>query len=104
MPGLTNEVTVFGSNLGGVTSLWTSFEGTAEKVRSSEDRAVFKIALSIDCATGLGAVRLVSSNGISSLHLVMIDRLPSIVENGTSRSIATAQLLKMPVAVDGLLD
>jgi len=103
-PGKLTQVTFVGSDLAGVTSLWTSFEAKVEKARSDADRAVFNITVPATASTGVGAVRLAATNGISSLYLLMIDRLPSIVENGTNRSIATAQLLKMPVAVDGGCD
>jgi hypothetical protein len=94
-------MTFFGSDLGAVKSLWTSFEAKTEMVRCAEDRAVFKISVPAGCSTGLGAVRLAATNGISSLHLVMIDPLPSIAASGTNRSTATAQQLKLPVAIEG---
>jgi len=101
VPGRTTEVTVFGNRLAETITLWTSFEAKCEKIRCSEDQAVFNIKLPAGCSTGLGAVRLVATNGASSLHLVMIDGLPGSVATGTNRSAATAQALKPPVAVDG---
>jgi len=103
-PGKVTEMTFVGSDLGGVTSIWTSFETKTERVRFEDNRSVFKVNVPATCPIGLGAVRLVGTNGVSSLHLVMLDGLPSIVESGTNRSIATAQLLRMPVAVDGACD
>ncbi len=103
-PGQTTEVTFFGSELDGATSLWTSFDAKAEKIRCSPDQAVFRISLPKHCGIGLGAVRLAATNGVSSLHLVMIDGLAGVAANGTNHSPATAQTLKPPVAVDGVCE
>ena len=100
-PGRATEVSFVGSNLGAATNLWTSFPAKSENIRCAEDRAIFKISLPPNCANGLGAVRLVATNGISDLHLLMIDRLPSMEANGTNRSAASAQELKPAVALDG---
>ena len=100
-PGHSTEVTFFGSDLSGAATLWTSFDAKAENIRCAEDRAVFKVAVPRNYSAGLGAVRLAATNGISSLQLIMIDKLPTIEANTTNNSITTAQELKLPVAVDG---
>jgi len=51
--------------------------------------------------SAIGAVRMATTNGISNLHLVMIDDLPGVAESRTNKTIASAQELKLPVAVDG---
>jgi len=46
-------------------------------------------------------VQLATTNGISNLHLFMIDDLPSVSKSGTNKNSASAQRLNLPVAVDG---
>ena len=103
-PGQTTEVTFFGSDLEGAASLWTSFDAKAEKVHCAPDQAVFSISLPKRCGIGLGAVRLAATNGVSSLLLMMIDGLPGIMADGTNHSPAAAQVLKPPVAVEGMCE
>jgi hypothetical protein len=101
-PGKTTEVTFVGRELGASRSLWMSFDAKAEMVSCAAERAVFKISLPPNTSTDLGAVRLAGSNGVSSLHLLMFDGLPTQTANGTNHSMANAQhLKKLPVAVEG---
>ena len=100
-PGQTTEITFFGNNLDSVTGLWMSFDGKAERVGCTNDRAVFKITAPGNCLTGLGALRLRATNGISDLHFIMFDALRSIVASATNQSTTNAQLLALPIAVDG---
>jgi hypothetical protein len=101
-PGKTNEVTVFGSGLSGARTLWTSFAAKVEKLQAADDHAVFKVIVPANRATGFGAVRLVATNGISSLQFIMLDSLPSMLAQGTNHSPTIAQLLKPPVAIEGI--
>ncbi len=101
VPGKTIEVTFFGENLAGATALWTSFPAKTSLVRAADDQAVWRITLPADVEPGIGAVRLATTNGVSSLELFMVDDVPSVVESATNRSPGTAQELKPPVAVDG---
>ncbi len=101
-PGRVTEVIFFGSHLGGATNLWMSFDGTTQNIRCSEDRAVFKICVPASCSTGLGAVRLAATNGVSNLHLVMMDGLANLRASGTNHSLANAQALRPTIAVDGV--
>jgi hypothetical protein len=106
-PGKSTEVTFFGKNLGGATELWTSFPCEAVLARPNGEneketgKVTFRVTPAPETQVGIGAVRLATTNGISSLHLFMIDDLPSIAAHGTNRTIAAAQELRPPVAVDG---
>ncbi len=107
-PGKTTTVTFFGENLRGATELWTSFPAKAAltmTTNSSESgKATFQIAVPGDVPVGIGAVRLVTTNGVSSLLLFMVDDLPSADSNGTNNTIAAAQVIQGPIAVDGACD
>src|SRR5438876_949046 len=63
-PGRTTEVTFVGNNLGGATNLWTSFDAKADRIRCTEDRAVFNVTVPAACATAFGAVQLTGTNGL----------------------------------------
>ena len=109
-PGKETTVTFFGGNLAGATGLWTSFP--CQTVRAPEidnngtntGKVGFHFTLSKDVPIGIGAMRLVTTNGISSLRLLMIDNLPSVTATGKNRAMQTAQELKLPVAIDGNCD
>ena len=105
MPGRTTEVTFFGANLNEPRCLWLSFPGTAAfTTNGGTDRLVCRLTLPADAPVSIGAVRLATTKGISSLHLFMVDDLPGVTDRGTNRSPATAQPLTLPVAVDGACD
>jgi len=106
-PGKSTEVTFFGKNLGGATELWTSFPCEAVLARPNGEneketgKVTFRLTPAPETQVGIGAVRLATTNGISSLHLFMIDDLPGIAAVGTNKTIAAAQELRPPIAVDG---
>jgi len=104
-PGKTTTVNFFGENLKGATKLWTSFPAKtalATATNSNESGTVtFQIAVPKDVPVGIGAVRLATTNGVTSLLLIMVDDLPSIRSTGTNNTVAAAQAIKGPIAIDG---
>ena len=109
-PGKTTTVTFHGENLSGATELWTSFSANVTRGLSSEtngsarNQVAFQISVPKTVPVGIGAVRLATTNGVSDLHLLMIDDLPGVAKSGTNKTIAAAQRLKLPVAVEGHCD
>lgn len=103
VPGKTTVVTFLGDNLQGPVDLWTSFPCDIAPVKSSDSMA-FELKVPKQTTTGIGAIRLVTTNGLSSLHLLLIDSLPTVQAARTNRSAATAQRLKGQVAVDGVCE
>jgi hypothetical protein len=107
IPGQTNAITFFGDKLAGATELWTSFAAQVSrdpdnaKTETDSGKIVYRISLARDVPLGIGAIQIATTNGVSGLQLFMVDQLPSIVENGTNKTIQTAQALSSPVAVDG---
>ncbi len=102
-PGKTTILTFPGKNLGGASEVWTSFPAKAvidTNVNNSE-KIVLALTLAKEVPAGIGAVQLATTNGVSNLHLVLVDDLPGVAENGTNKTMASAQELKLPVAVDG---
>jgi hypothetical protein len=104
-PGKTTTVTFFGENLKDATELWTSFSAKtalATTTNSAESgKVTFQITVPRDVPVGIGAVRLATTNGVSSLMLFMVDDLPHAGSNGTNNTPAAAQVIKGPVAIDG---
>ena len=107
MPGKTTTVTFFGQHLEGATELWTSFPAKVACVSSDQTKnhgsgqTTFQLSVPENVPVGICAVQLATTNGISNLHLFMIDDLPSVSKSGTNKNSASAQRLNLPVAVDG---
>jgi len=103
VPGKTTVITLFGDNLQGAVDLWTSFPCEVASVNSSDSTA-FELKVPKHTTAGIGAIRLVTTNGLSGLHLLLIDPLPTVEAAKTNHSPATAQRLSGQVAVDGVCE
>jgi hypothetical protein len=103
IPGKETVLQLFGENLGGPAKLWTSFpcEGPLER---ESDSAAFTLKVSPSVPAGLGAIRLISTNGMSGLQLFLVDPAGTITASATNRSIGTAQALAAGTAADGWCD
>src|SRR2546426_7151776 len=91
-PGKTTRIILHGDNIETNLVLWSSFP--------CETRGD-AIMLAADATVGIGTIRAVSAKGVSSFHLLMIDDLPTIKESGSNQTVATAQEIKPPIAIDG---
>jgi len=91
-PGKTTRITLHGENLETNWTLWTSFPC---EVAGSE------IKLPLDAPVGISPVRAVTAKGVSGLHLLMIDDLATVKESGSNQTVAAAQEIKPPIAIDG---
>lgn len=105
MPGQTVDVKVMGSQFAGAKSLWTSFDSTATLVADSVKpaEASFKILAPADTTPGIYGIRIASDKGISGLRLFLVDDLPSVA-SAKARTLEAAQVLKLPIAIDGIVD
>jgi hypothetical protein len=104
-PGETSEVRFEGRDLHGGVSLWSSFaaEAAFTPANAADEGRALKCRLTIPASApvGVGAVRLFSDRGVSSWRLLLIDDLPGVAASGTNHTVATAQRLELPIAVDG---
>ena len=91
-PGKTTRIALHGDNVETNWTLWTSF---ACEANGDE------ITLGSQATVGIAAIRAVTPKGVSSFHLLMIDDLPTIKESGSNQTVATAQEIKPPIAIDG---
>src|SRR5579872_1494673 len=109
-PGQTVDVKFRGANLAGPTQLWTSFP--AEAVLPAEiagnganaAEITYRLKLPSDAPLGVHGVRVVTAQGISNLKLIALDDLPSVMQTKPNQTVAAAQALTVPVAVDGSVD
>ena len=109
-PGQTIDVKLRGANLAGPTQLWTSFP--VEAVLPAEiagngtnaAEVTYRLKVPADAPPGIHGLRLATPQGLSNLMLIALDDLPSVAQTKPSQTIAAAQLLMLPVAVDGAVD
>ena len=89
-PGKATGITLRGENVDANWSLWTSFGCDVAGTN-----------LTATAPVGIGVVRAITSNGVSNFRLLMIDDLPTIKESSSNQTVAAAQELVPPIAVDG---
>jgi hypothetical protein len=104
-PGRTTQVAFRGVDFGDADGIWTSFPSKAERVVGGKGGGVtYKLTIGPDVPVGIGALRLSTAAGVSSLQLFMIDDLPTDLDAGKNTANVTpaaAQPLPVGVAVDG---
>lgn len=107
VPGVATDVTFFGGNLAGVTGFWNDLGATAELTPGIEnngaigDRVTYRLLVPAEAAVGIGGYRIATGQGIANVRLLMIDDLPTVIDNSANKTIETAQLINLPVAIDG---
>src|SRR3954467_348295 len=109
-PGKTVELSVRGQNLKDPRTLWTTFAARCEFLPAMDETSrkgenlVCHVTVPRDEQVGIGAVRVVTGEGVSNPILVMLDDLPTIVEASDNHAAAQAQRIQSPIAVDGQCD
>lgn len=110
LPGATTDVTVRGSNLAGARDVWTSFPGTAvlapDVAENGEkaDQVVYRFDVPQDAAVGVHGLRVATDKGVSAMRFVLVDDLPSVPQDPSSKQSAPGQQITLPTAVDGVID
>jgi len=106
-PGRNVDVALLGERLDGITELWTSFPAKwalapgIENNGKAADKVTLRLTLPRNVQTGIGALRVATAHGASSLRLLMLDDLPFAVSGGEHRSLESAREVSLPIAVDG---
>jgi hypothetical protein len=106
-PGESTDLKLQGANLDGAAQLWTSFSGQAELSPDVADNGknkgecVYRVAVPTDAGLGIHAVRVSTARGVSGMKLLLVDDLPTVVQDGSNTSESAAQELVLPCAVDG---
>ncbi|HEY2841977.1 MAG TPA: PPC domain-containing protein [Pirellulales bacterium] len=106
-PGQATDIVLFGGGLASPTGAWWSLPVEAvptpglDKNGTDPARVSYRVTVPADAAVGIYGLRVATVGGVSNLRLAMVDDLPSANDNGANKTIATAQELTLPIAVDG---
>lgn len=99
-PGKTTSLTLNGDSLDGMVDLWTSFACDVVLPEEPGSR-ILQISLPKEPRAGVGALRLITTNGLSAFRLLLIDAMPAVESSATNHSPASAQALPRNTAIDG---
>jgi hypothetical protein len=106
-PGKTVDVAIRGQNLQSPRSFWTTFATRCEFIPAADEstqkgeKLVCRVTVPRGEQVGLGAVRVVTGEGVSNPLLVMLDDLATIAEASDNHAPAQAQPIQLPIAMDG---
>ncbi|NOZ38736.1 MAG: hypothetical protein GXP24_00745 [Planctomycetes bacterium] len=109
-PGKTVDFALHGKHLLQPQRMWTTFAArtefaVAEDESSKKGEKLFcHVTVPRDEQVGICAVRVVTMGGVSNPILLMVDDLRSVSEATDNHSLDKAQLLDLPLAVDGQCD
>lgn len=109
-PGKTNDFTLRGQNLQAARSIWATFPTRYEFLPPADEsdqkgeKLVCRLTLPREAQVGIGALRVVTGEGVSNPILVMLDDLPTVAEASDNHAPAQAQAIQIPTAVDGQCD
>ena len=108
-PGKTTEVTLSGAKLDAPLKVWTNLPAQIELVpgdpnQKDKTSLVCKITLPAGAPLGIGGIILADNKGISEPLLIMVDDLPSVLDNSGNHDLATAQEVQLPIGIDGYCD
>jgi len=101
VPGRGTVLTFTGSNLEGVSNLWTSFGGTARRLADTNG-----VRFEVFCpanARGVHELQLAGAGGVSPFQFVLVDAMRLQGHENKHRSPEAALRVAPPVAVDGVL-
>lgn len=109
VPGQTSELKLLGQKLDDPLTVWTSFPGTVEvlppaEAKPGQTQRTIKVKLEANVPVGVGGLIVATPEGASETLLLLVDDLPSVADNGQNQSVAQAQAVTLPVAVDGVSD
>ena len=114
-PGGTTTITWTGANLQSPLGLWTSFGARHEFVApapgkdgkpapADPKRLASKLTLAPGVPLGVGFVRVATENGFSMPFFLLVDELRLVERSGTNSTAERAQMIDLPVAVEGNTD
>ncbi|HEX4143717.1 MAG TPA: PPC domain-containing protein [Pirellulales bacterium] len=107
VPGQPVNVTFTGEALNQPTGLWTNLPGCVKLAPGIDQNGdqpgsvTYCCELPANSAPGIYGIRLATGQGISNVRLLVVDDLPTVLEAPDNASLAKAQQLQLPVAVEG---
>ncbi|MCA9079292.1 MAG: PPC domain-containing protein, partial [Planctomycetaceae bacterium] len=108
--GQTVDLRTTGSNLAGAKQCWTSCApavpplGDIEGNGNDKATTTYRLAVPAETPLGVHALRVLTDNGVSRLQLLLVDDLPTALDAGGNGSLASAQVINLPAAADGVID
>lgn len=106
-PGKPVELTLRGQNLQDPRGVWTSFASRcefaigADEASQKGEKLICRMVVPRSEQVGIGALRVVTGEGVSNPVLIMLDDLPTLSESSDHSTMAQAQTIEIPIAVDG---
>lgn len=97
-PGRATRVQLTGSNLAGPAKLWTSCDAATTQLEG--EPVSFNVTVPSGTPLGIGALRVLTTNGASTVSLFLIDPLPAATNHPGNNSFASAQTVTLPIGVD----
>lgn len=106
-PGQTIELTLHGAKLDDPLRVWTSFPATVEVVPAEAGKKdltsrICKITLDATVPVGVAGLVVGNATGTSDVAYLSIDDLTTVADDGKNVTLAAAQVLTLPIAVDGV--
>jgi hypothetical protein len=102
--GQTTEITLSGPNLADPLAVWTSFPAKVEVAPGEPTSRKLSITLEEGVPAGVWGIVVGNAGGVTPAVRIMVDDLTSVAEAVDNHSLATAQALSVPAAVDGVAD
>lgn len=108
-PGASTQLTLAGTKLDGPVRIWTTFPARCEWVghdpkAKDVKQLVCQVHVPAGAAGGIGGIVVATINGVSDVLPVLIEELPTAIDNGNNRQPATPQELSLPVSLAGTGD
>jgi hypothetical protein len=106
-PGKPTDITLLGGNLAGATSLWCNLPGQIELTPGIANngkeagKVTYRLTVPAGTPAGIGMIHVATDKGVSNPRLLLVDDLEAATDNGANKSVATAQEIKLPSAVEG---
>jgi hypothetical protein len=98
--GKPSEVKMVGERLAEITDVWCS-NGKVRVIPTNDARLIITAPTN---AAGLIALRVATTNGVSDVAMLLVDSLASLEETAANKTGTNAQVLRPPVALDGVTD
>jgi hypothetical protein len=108
-PGKMTELTLSGAKLDAPLKAWTNLPAQIELVpgdpiQKDKTSLVCKVTLPAGAPLGIGCLVLADGKGISEPLFILVDDLPSVLDNSGNHDLATAQEVQLPIGIDGYCD
>ena len=105
--GKTIELTLHGAKLDDPLRVWTSFPAKVELVPAEAGKKdltsrTCKITVDATAAGDIGGFVVGNATGTSDVLYISLDDLASVADDGKNVSLSAAQVLSLPIAVDGV--